>query len=263
MTKARTALVFFLSLFITGCSMSTSFSPAARAELAPGGTLRAGLNMSNFLLTKRDPATGAISGVAADLAHELGRRLGVPVQLVPYDSPGKVAEATGSGEWDIAFLGAEPQRANVIAFTPAYVEIEATYLLPPGSAINSIEAVDRPGVRISISNKSAYELFLTRSLKHAELVRIDGVEASYQQFIDKKLDVLAGLRPRLVSDVERLPGARILPGQFTAIQQAMGTPKARTAAAQVLLEFVAEMKASGFVAEAIERNQARGLTVAP
>jgi polar amino acid transport system substrate-binding protein len=258
----RDTLLSFATLLLSGCSMTTTFSPAARAELAPGGTLRAGLNMSNFLLTNKDPATGQIGGVAADLAHELGRRLGVPVQLVPYESPGKVAEAAGTGQWDIAFLGAEPQRANVINFTAAYVEIEATYLIAPGGAIDSIEAVDRPGVRISVSNKSAYELYLTRTIKHAELHRIDGVEASYQQFVREKHEVLAGLRPRLVSDVERLPGARLLPGRFTAIQQAMGTPKARTASAAVLEAFVAEMKASGFVAAAIERNKARGLTVA-
>ena len=254
-------LLFVFSL--TGCSMNTTLTPGAREQLAPGGTMRVGLNMSNFLLVKKDAASGELSGVAIDLARELARRIGVPVQFVPYESPGKVAEAAPTGAWDIAFLGAEPQRANEIAFTAAYLEIEATYLVPPGSKFQSVADVDQAGVRISVSNKSAYELFLTRSLKHAELQRIDGVEPSYQHFVNARLDALAGLRPRLVSDVERIPGARVLSDRFTAIQQAMGTPKARAEAYPVLEAFVADVKRSGFVAAAIERNGARGATVAP
>jgi polar amino acid transport system substrate-binding protein len=231
-----------------------------RAELAPTGVLRAGLNRSNFLLVAKDSPAENPRGVAVDMARELARRLDVAVTFLNFESPGKMADAVKT--WDVAFLGAEPARANEIDFTPAYVEIEATYLVPAGSPLKTIADVDRPGVRISVSGRSAYDLYLSRALKHAELVRSEGLDASYDRFIADKLDALAGLRPRLVLDVQRIPGAKILDGRFTAIQQAVGTPKGRPAGAQYLREFVAEVKASGFVADLIERNGARGLSVA-
>ena len=243
---------------------------AARAELAPTGVLRAGLNFSNFLITKRDPATGAIGGVAADLAHEIGRRLGVPVAFVGYETPGQMADAAQSGVWDIAFLGAEPLRAQQIAFSAAYLEIEATYLVPAGSKVQSVDEVDRAGMRISVSNKSAYELYLTRSLKHAELIKIDGADASFDVFVAENMDALAGLRPRLVTEAEKLPGSRVLAGRFTAIQQAIGTARSGAdgtpragAGAAYLRAFVEEAKAGGLVARALAANGVRGATVAP
>ena len=154
-------------------------------------------------------------------------------------------------------------RAGEIDFTTAYVEIEATYLVPAGSPLKTLGDVDRPGLRISVSGRSAYDLYLSRNLKHAELVRSDGIDASYERFVADKLDALAGLRPKLVTEVEKLPGARILEGRFTAIQQAIGVPKGRPLVVQWLQRFVDEVKASGFVAELIERHGARGLTVAP
>ena len=241
--------------------MTSQSLNAIRAELAPTGMLRAGLNRSNFLLVVKDSPAEEPRGVASDMARELARRLDVGVAFLNFESPGKMADAVKT--WDVAFLGAEPARAGEIDFTPAYVEIEATYLVPAGSTLKSIDDVDRAGVRISVSNRSAYDLYLSRALKHAELVRADGLDASFDRFVADKLDALAGLRPRLVTDVERVPGARILEGRFTAIQQAIGTPKGRPAGAQYLREFVAEVKASGFVAELIERHGARGLSVAP
>jgi polar amino acid transport system substrate-binding protein len=232
-----------------------------RAELAPTGVLRAGLNRSNFLLVAKDSPAENPRGVAVDMARELARRLDVAVTFLNFESPGKMADAVKT--WDVAFLGAEPARANEIDFTPAYVEIEATYLVPAGSPLKTIADVDRAGVRISVSGRSAYDLYLSRALKHAELVRSEGLDASYDRFISDKLDALAGLRPRLVLDVQRIPGAKILEGRFTAIQQAVATPKGRPAGAQYLRDFVAEVKASGFVADLIERNGARGLSVAP
>ena len=243
--------------------MTTQISAAIRSDLAPTGKLRVGLNYSNFLLVGKDPASGRPRGVVVDLAHELGRRVGVPVEFVGYDAPGKMAEAAQTGAWDIAFLGAEPARATEIAFTAAYLEIDATYLVPAGSSLRSIADVDRDGVRISVSNKSAYELFLSRTLQRAQLLRVDSVDASFQRFVADKLDVLAGLRPRLVADAEKLPGSRVLEGRFTAIQQAIGTPKGRDVAAQYLREFVEDVKASGLVAKAIERHGVRGVSVAP
>ena len=238
-------------------------SVAARAELLPTGTLRVALNMSNFLLTRKDAATGEAAGVAVDMGRELARRLKAPVQFLQYDSPGKVADAAKTGVWDAGFIGAEPQRANEIDFTAAYVEIEATYLLPPGSPLKSIEDVDRKGVRIAISERSAYDLYLTRTLKNAELVRVRGGDETFKRFVDDKLDALAGLRPRLITDQANLQGSRILDGNFTTVQQACGTPKGRSAAAAYLREFIEDTKASGLVARFIADNKVRGLTVAP
>jgi polar amino acid transport system substrate-binding protein len=236
---------------------------AARADLAPTGTLRVALNMSNFLLTATDPGTGEPRGIAADLGRELGTRLGVPVTLLPYPNPGALADAAPNGVWDVGFIGAEPQRAHDIDFTAAYVEIEATYLVPPGSPLQAIAEVDRPGVRIAVPDRSAFELYLTRNLQHAQLVRVHGADNALQRFVADKLDALAGLRPRLVTDQDTLPGSRLLEGNFTAVQQAAGTPKGRPAGARYLRTFIEDIKATGLVARTIARHNIRGLTVAP
>ena len=241
----------------------TDSTPVARSELVPTGTLRVALNMSNFLLTATDAATGEPTGIAADLGRELAQRLGVPVQLPPYPNPGVLADAATTGVWDVGFLGAEPQRADAIDFTPAYVEIEATYLVPPGSALQSIDEVDRPGIRIAAPARSAYELYLSRTLKFAEVVRDEGADNTFKRFVEDRLDALAGLRPRLVVDQDALPGSRLLEGRFTAVQQAAGTPKGRPAGAEYLRAFIEDVKATGLVARLIEKHNVRGLTVAP
>jgi len=238
-------------------------TPAIRSELSPGGKLRVGVNLGNFLLVTKDPASGELRGVVPDLAQELAQRLGATVELIGYPGAGQVADAAGAGAWDVGFIGAEPQRAAVIEFTVAYVEIPATYLVPPGSPIRSLEEVDRPGIRVATAARSAYDLYLSRNLKHATLVRAEGIPASYELFVAEKLDALSGLLPRLTSDVNRMPGARILEGRFTAIQQAIGTPKARTAGAAYLREFVADIKASGLVAGLIAKHGVKGISVAP
>jgi polar amino acid transport system substrate-binding protein len=188
--------------------------------------------------------------------------LGVPVKYVPFARPGELADAAGKDVWDIGLIGAEPARAEKIAFTPAYVEIEATYLVPAGSALRTVEEVDRKGVRIAVTARSAYDLWLARNIKNAELVRSESLDGAYDQFVAEKLDALAGLRPRLLSDVRKLPGARILDGQFTAVQQAVGTARQNTAGARFLRDFVEEAKASGLVARLIERHKVQGLSVA-
>lgn len=233
------------------------------AELAPTGRLRAALNMANFLLTRKDAKSGAPEGIAVDIARELGRRLGTPVDLLPYDSPGAVADAVTSGAWDVGLIGAEPQRATHIAFTAAYLEIEATYLVPPNSPIASIDDVDREGVRIACLGRAAYELYLSRNLKHAKLVLEPSFEAAFQRFVSDKLDAEAGLRTQLEDDAKRLPGSRVLDGKFSAVQQAIGTPKTREGAARYLREFVEDIKATGFVAHIIQQNGIRGVSVAP
>jgi cysteine synthase A len=238
-------------------------SQAAVAELAPTGVLRAGINLSNFLLVSGRSAAGDPEGVAPDMARAIAEHLGVAVAYVTYARPGELADAAGQDVWDIGLIAAEPARAETIAFSPAYAEIEATYLVPAGSPIGSVRDVDRPGVRIAIAARSAYDLWLSRHLRHARLVRGPSLDASYELFVAEKLDALAGLRPRLLQDVEKLPGARILDGRFTAVQQAVGTAKANAAGARFLSEFVEEARASGLVARLIERHQIRGLSVAP
>jgi len=256
--------VAFAGLFVlTSFAMGAEVAPAVRAELTPTGKLRVGINYGNFLLVTSYSAGSEPRGPAPDLARELGRRLGVPIEFVAFDTAGKLADAVKTGAWDVAFLGAEPQRANEIAFTPAYLEIPATYLVPAGSPIRSIADVDREGVRIAVTERSAYELYLSRTVKHARLVLTQGLDASFNVFVADKLDALAGLKPRLLMDVEKLPGARLLEGQFTAVQQAIGTPKGRAAAAKYLRDFVEEAKASGLVAEAISKNAVHGVSVAP
>ena len=238
-------------------------NPEVRSELAPSGTLRAGINLANFLLVTGRSPEGDPEGVAPDMAAEIARRLDVPIAYVPFETPAKLADAAGDDVWDIGLIGAEPARAQTIAFTAAYTEIEATYLVAGGSALREIEDVDRDGVRISVAGGSAYDLFLSRSLEHAELVRASGLDGSFDLFVEQKLDALAGLRPRLISDVERLPGARILDGRFTAVQQAVGTPRPREGGAAFLRELVEEAKASGLVQRLIDRHRVRGLSVAP
>jgi polar amino acid transport system substrate-binding protein len=243
--------------------MTSDVSPDVIAELAPTGVLRAGINLANFLLVSGKGPTGEPEGVAPDMARAIAGRLGVPVAYVRYARPGELADAAGQGVWDVGLIAAEPARATTIAFSPAYAEIEATYLVPAGSPIGSIAEVDRPGVRIAIAARSAYDLWLSRHLEHAELVRAGSLDASFEQFVADKLDALAGLRPRLLQDAEKLPGARILDGKFTAVQQAVGTAKANAAGAHFLHDFVENAKASGLVARLIERHRVRGLSVAP
>jgi polar amino acid transport system substrate-binding protein len=243
--------------------MTHPISPAARAELAPGGKLRVGINHSNFLLVTPGSPQGAPKGIAPDLALELARRAGVPAQFVSFDAAGKLADAVKGAEVDIGFLGNEPQRADVISFSPAYVELPVTYLVPAGSALRALGEVDRAGVRIAVSARSAYDLYLSRNLKHAQLVRAEGIPASVALFVAEKLEALAGLKPGLMAEAQKLPGARVLEGQVTAVQQSIGAPKDRKAAAQYLRDFVEDIKRSGLVGQTVEKHGVKGINVAP
>ena len=233
------------------------------AELAPTGVLRAGINLSNFLLVTGRAADGNPQGVSPDMAHAIADKLGVPVQYVPFKSPGELADRVDDNVWDIGNIGAEPQRAQKIAFTAAYCEIEATYMVPDGSPIKSIADVDRKGVRIAVSARSAYDLWLENNIKNATLMRVSGLDAAYAKFAGDKLEVLAGLRPGLLKDVEKAPGFKLLDGKFTAVQQAIGTAKAHSAGAEFLSAFVEEAKRSGLVASFIAKHKVKGLSVAP
>ena len=232
------------------------------AELAPRGTLRAAINLLNFLLVSSRGPNGEPQGVAPDMARAIAERLGVALELVPYDTPGELADAVVKNAWDIGLIGAEPARAEHIEFTGAYVEIEATYLVPPGSPIEDIASVDRPGVRIAVAARSAYDLWLQRNIRHATLVHANGFDETFEMFRRDGLEALACLRPRLLADTEQWPGSRILPGRFTAVQQAIGTPKRNTRAAQFLEQFVSESIESGRVQSLIDRHGVRGLSVA-
>ncbi|MGH7098878.1 MAG: transporter substrate-binding domain-containing protein [Stellaceae bacterium] len=234
------------------------------SELAPTGTLRAAINMGNFLLVTGKTPSGDPQGVAPDMARAVADRLGVPIAYVPYARPGQLADDAGTGKWDIGLIGAEPQRAEKIAFTPAYAEIEATYLVPAGSPLKSIAEVDRAGVRIAVTARSAYDLWLERNIKQAQVVRANSGDEAFRQFVADKLDAYAGLRPGLLSLAEKLPGSRILDGQFTAVQQAIGTARQNAAGAAFLRAFVAEAKASDLIARLIDKHGVTGrLSVAP
>ena len=233
------------------------------AELAPKGVLRAGINMSNFLLVTGKTASGDPQGVAPDMAAEIARRLGVPVAYVPFERPSKLADAAGTDAWDIGLIGAEPQRAEKITFTPAYCEIEATYLVPANSPIADVAAVDRPGVRITVRRGAAYDLWLERNIKQATVLRSDSADGPFDQFVGEKLEAYAALKPALPKDREKLPGSKILPGNFMTVQQAIGTEKKNAAGAAYLRDFVAEAKKTGLVAQLIEKHRVQGLSVAP
>jgi polar amino acid transport system substrate-binding protein len=233
------------------------------SELAPTGVLRAAINMGNGLLVTGRTAAGDPEGVAPDMAAEIGRRLNVPVAYVKFDRPSKLADAAGTNAWDIGLIGAEPARAEKITFTPAYCEIEATYLVPANSQSRTVADVDRPGSRIAVRRGSAYDLWLERNIKHATLLRSEAADGPFNQFVADKLEALAALRPQLLEDVKKIPGSKILPGNFTAVQQAIGTAKSNTAGAAFLRDFVAEAKRSGLVARLIEKHHVVGLSVAP
>jgi polar amino acid transport system substrate-binding protein len=243
--------------------MNPETNSPARAELAPSGKLRVGINHSNFLLVNPGSPHGAPKGVAPDLALELGRRLDVPVEFVSFDGAGKTADAIRDAAIDVGFIAAEAERANVIEFSSAYLELPATYLVPEGSPLRRLADVDRPGVRIAVSGRSAYDLYLSRTLKHAELVRAESIPASFKRFVEEKLDALAGLKPGLLADAQKLPGSRLLEGQFTAVQQSIGVPKKRAAAVRHLREFVEDAKRSGLVARLVEKHGVKGVNVAP
>lgn len=238
-----------------------SVSPDVLKDLAPTGAVRAAINLGNAVLAQGTP--DAPRGITVDLARELARRLGVPVTFVVFDAAGKVFEALKAGAWDVAFLAIEPVRAAEIAFTAPYVLIEGTYVVPDDSPLKTVEDADRPGVRIAAAKGSAYDLYLSRTLKHATLVRAPTGPEAFEIFLRDKLDAAGGVRQPLIAFAREHPHLRVMEGRFMAIQQAMGTPQGRAAGARHLAAFVEEMKASGFVAAALERSGQRDAMVAP
>jgi polar amino acid transport system substrate-binding protein len=261
----RIPLSAFLIVPAFSASAFAQSAPSANVlrDLAPTGKLRAALNFGNAVLAQRGPA-GEPKGITPDLATELGKRLGVPVDFVPFDAAGKVFEAANTGVWDIGFIAIEPARATEIEFSPPYVIIEGTYMVPVNSSLKEIADVDKPGIRIAVGRGSAYDLYLTRTIKNATIVRAatGGGHAMIEMFAKDGLEVAAGVRQQLEAYAQGRTDVRIMAGRFQEIQQAMGTPKGRLAGAAYLRAFVEDVKASGFVAEAIKRA-GQTATVAP
>jgi polar amino acid transport system substrate-binding protein len=244
---------------------TTGFAQSAPADavkdLAPTGKLRAAINLSNIVLAQHGDAGGDPKGVTPDLARELAKRLNVPVELIKFDAAGKVFEAAKTDQWDVAFLAIEPVRAAEIAFTAPYVIIQGTYLVPKDSPLKTLADMDRDGVRVGVNKGSAYDLFLTRTLKNAKLVReVSGPDA----FIAQKLEAAAGVKQAMQLWAKDRNDVRHIEQPFMQINQAMGTPQSRGDAGKKYLKtFIEEMKASGFVAKALERSGQADATVAP
>lgn len=243
--------------------MTNEPTTAVQRDLAPTGVLRAAINFGNAVLAQPDPATGEPRGVSVDLARELGRRLGVATELVTFDAAGKVFAAMASGAWDVAFLAIDPARSAGIIFTAPYVLIEGTYLVRSDSPLTSVEDVDRVGVRVAVGAGSAYDLFLTRTLKLAQIERRPTGAAAFEWFMNEGLDAAAGVRQVLLQFEKLHSGLRVMDGKFMAIEQAMGTPKPRVAGARFISSFIEEMKTSGFVAAGLQRSGQTEATVAP
>lgn len=251
------------ALLLAGCASTANKPPAdAIAQLGSTGTLRAAINFGNPILANRGPA-GEPTGVSVDLAREAARRLGLPIELVPFNSAGAVVEAVKARQIDLAFVAIDPVRAADTEYTAPYVIIEGAYLVRNGSPLQCNEDVDRPGTRVVVGRGSAYDLFLTREIKAATLVRAPTSPAVTDMFLAQKLDVAAGVRQQLEADARRVGGVRMLPGRFMVIEQAMGVPKGRTAAQAWLSRYIEEMKATGFVAQSLQRHAIEGAAVAP
>jgi polar amino acid transport system substrate-binding protein len=241
-------------------SQITSSVLAARAELAPQGILRAGMNLGNTLFTQKSEATGELQGVSVDLMRELATRLGVPLELVVHALPGDVADSAQKGTWDVAILAIEPARAKTITFSPPISEIEASYMVHNGSALQSAAQVDESGIRIAAPDRAGYELFLTRTLRNATLIRAATTQGAVDLFMERQTDTLAGLKPNLLDLLAKTQDVRLLDGNFMVVNHGLGTPANRPAASAYLKAFVEDMNTSGFIAQSIARHGIKGLS---
>jgi polar amino acid transport system substrate-binding protein len=265
MIKAFASLAVLISSLLSSSlgAMADTVPRNVVTELAPSGKLRAAINFGNIVLAQKDPAGGDPRGVSGELARELAKRLGVPVEYVTFDAAGKVFEALKAGAWDVAFLAIDPVRAAEIEFTGPYVVIEGAYVVPADSPLKTNEDVDREGVRVAVAHNSAYDLYLTRSLRHAKLVRESSGPQALEMFRKDRLEAAAGVKQPIVLFAKEHPDMRVIPGRFMVIEQAMGTPKGREAGVRYLRAFIEEMKASGFVAKALQASGQTDAAVAP
>ncbi len=257
-------LIAVFSGFLSACSTTPMISPAITASLAPTGTLRAAINYGNAVLAARNAQTGELSGTTVDLARELAKRLNVPVEFTGFPTAGKVVDEVKTGKIDLIFLAIDPLRANEISYTAAYVVIEGAYAVPDASPLKTNEEVDQQGIRVVVGGGSAYDLYLTREIKNASIVRVSNSQQVIDTLVAQKYEVAAGVKQQQEKDLKRVPGLRLLPGRFMEINQAMGTPKGRSDEAVAYLKaFIEEMKASGLVADALTRHRIEGAAVAP
>jgi polar amino acid transport system substrate-binding protein len=247
-----------------GCAVAPALPPGAAALLAPGGTLRASINLGNPILVRRDPASGEAVGVSVDLARALAAQLAVPLALQVYDAAAKSVEAVTTEQADIGFFAIDPLRGQGIRFSAPYVLIEGAFLVRQGSPLTDNAQVDHPGLRVMVGKGSAYDLYLSREIRSATLLRAPTSPAVVDAFLAEGADVAAGVKQQLQADAARRGGLRLLPGRFMVIEQAMGLPASRGEAGQAALRaFVEQAKASGFVAQALQRHQIQGALVAP
>ena len=256
----------FFALHLLAACVSTSTVPVqVRTELAPTGTLRAGINYANTVIATKDPATGELRGVSVDLMRELARRLNVPLELTGFDFSGKLTEALNAGALDIGGIagGAGSGREGTLEFTAGYVQIETTYLIAPGSPIKTIAEVDRDGVRVGVADKSAFQPFLARTLKSARLLTGPGNPTAFELLRSGQVEVLAGLRHQLLEVAPKLPGSRVLEGRFLVVEQTLAILKGRDAGMRYLRDFIEEMKSSGFIAQSLEKSGNAHVPVSP
>jgi len=246
-------------VFMTGCA-TAPVPEAARKELAPTGKLRAGMNLTNTLFTGKDAASGALQGVSVDIMNELGKRLGVPVEMVVHKSPGEVADAVNKGTWDVAILAIEASRAETISFSPPISEIEATYVVRKDSPLRSVDQVDSAGVRIAAPAKAGYELYLRRALKSATLVDSKDLQGSIDMINAGKTEAMAALKPMLLDSMPKMPNARLLDGRFMVVNHGLSTARGKPASDDYLKQFVQDLNSSGFIARSIERHAVKGLS---
>ncbi|HET7525782.1 MAG TPA: ABC transporter substrate-binding protein [Burkholderiaceae bacterium] len=261
MRRRLLSLSLLLATWLCACSPLQGVPPKGRVELAPRGTLHAAINLGNPMLARKEG--GELRGVSVDLARELAQRLNVPLQFVVYESAGSVVFAAPTQAWDIAFVAIDPVRGREMLQTNPYLIIEGAYLVAADSPIRSNDEVDRAGVRIAVGKGSAYDLYLSRNLKQAQIVYAPTSPAVADLFVAQKLEAAAGVRQQLEADAKRLPGLRVLDGRFMVIQQAMATPAGRESGAAYLNDFVEQMKSSGFITQSMTRNGIQGAVVAP
>ncbi len=261
--RLQFATGFACVLLLASCATSPSISPQVRSDLAPTGKLRAGINYANSVIATKDPVTGEPRGVSVDLMRELARRLEVPLELVGFDFSGKMADALSAGVLDVGGLAGGSAREGAMEFTAGYLQVETTYLVPPGSPIRTIAEVDRAGVRIGVAAKSAFEPYLARTLRNAKLLTGPGNPTAFELLRTGRVDVLAGLRHQLIEVRDKLPGSRVLDGRFLVVEQTLAVPKGRDAGIRYLREFIEEAKASGFVARALEKSGNATVPVSP
>ena len=239
--------------------------PATLKSFAPNGTLRVGINLGNPVLASEDAATKKLSGVTIDIANEIGKRINLPIQLIPYKSAGATVDSIKNGDLDLVFVAIDPMRGVDVSYTPAYIQIEGAYMVKSSSALKRNEEVDAAGTEIVVGKGSAYDLFLTREIKNATLLRAANSQSVIDDFMLGKGNVAAGVKQQLESDAKRYEGLRMLPGRFMVINQAIGVAKARPdfeKTTTYLSEVITQLKQSGFIANSLQRHHIQGAKVA-